>query len=60
MAFNLLANQAIKALWIRSNADEEEIERQRHAAVDALIGIKPGDELEGMIATQLSGRSGRE
>src|SRR5262249_58889810 len=26
---------------------------KRHAAVDALMGIKPGDELEGMIAAQL-------
>ena len=31
----------------------EEIRRQRHATVDALIGIKPKDEIEGMIAAQL-------
>ena len=30
-----------------------EIRRQRHAAVDALIGIAPRDEFEGMIAAQL-------
>ncbi len=35
------------------NSDDEEIRRQRHATVDALIGIKPRDELEGMIAAQL-------
>jgi len=38
---------------LRENADTEEIERQRHATVDALIGIKPQDEIEGMIAAQL-------
>jgi hypothetical protein len=29
------------------------IRRQRHSAVDALIGIAPRDEIEGMIAAQL-------
>jgi len=48
---NVLANQAIKSLWQYS--DPEELKRQRHAAVDALIGIGPRDELEGMIAAQL-------
>ena len=42
----------IQTLWLRSS-DAEQIRRQRHAAVDALIGIKPADELEGMIASQL-------
>jgi hypothetical protein len=49
---NIVANQTIQTLWLRSS-DAEQIRRQRHAAVDALIGIKPGDELEGMIAAQL-------
>ena len=49
---NILANQTIQSLWLK-NADAEEIGRQRHAAVDVLIGIKPGDELEGMLAAQL-------
>jgi hypothetical protein len=50
---NIIANQAIKALWIRSNAGDEEIEQQRHATVDAMIGMAPRDELEGMIVAQL-------
>src|SRR4029078_12387304 len=36
-----------------ADSDPEEIRRERHAAVDALMGIKPGDELEGLIAAQL-------
>lgn len=50
---NDLANQAVQTLWFFENSDPDVIRRQRHAAVDALIGIKPGDELEGMIAAQL-------
>ncbi len=50
---NILANQTIQTLWVFKNSDAEEISRQRHAAVDALIGIRPKDELEGMIAAQL-------
>ena len=50
---NILANQTIRTLWFFENSRAEEIRGQRHAAVDALIGIKPGDELEGMIAGQL-------
>ncbi len=33
--------------------DAEETRRHRHATVDALMGIKPADELEGMLAAQL-------
>jgi hypothetical protein len=51
---NILANQTIQTLWLK-DSDAEEIRKQRHAAIDALIGIKPGDELEGMIAAQLVG-----
>src|SRR4029078_12681351 len=39
--------------WFFENTDAEEMRRQRHAAVDALIGIAPRDELEGMMAAQL-------
>ena len=49
---NILANQTIQTLWLK-NADAEQIRRQRHAAVDALMGIAPRDEFEGMIASQL-------
>ena len=49
---NILANQAVSALWLK-NSDTDEIKTQRHSVVDALIGIAPRDELEGMIAAQL-------
>jgi hypothetical protein len=49
---NILGNQTCNALWLR-NSDEEARDRQRGAAVAALIGIGPKDELEGMMAGQL-------
>jgi hypothetical protein len=49
---NVLANQAVDALWLK-NADPEERERMLTATVAALIGIGPKDELEGMLAAQL-------
>jgi hypothetical protein len=50
---NVLANQAIQTLWKFENADAEQVNRQRSAALSALIGIAPRDECEGMIAAQL-------
>jgi hypothetical protein len=50
---NIVANQTISALWFFQNTDQEEVRRRRHATVDALIGINPRDELEGMLAAQL-------
>jgi hypothetical protein len=49
---NILANQTVQTLWLK-NSDVEQVKRQRHAAVDALIGISPRDEIEGMLAAQL-------
>jgi hypothetical protein len=49
---NLLANQAVQALWIK-NSDKEERDRQVSATVAALAGVGPKDELEGMMAAQL-------
>ncbi len=49
---NILANQTVNTLWLK-NSDAEEVRRQRHAAVDAMIGIAPKDELEGMLVAQL-------
>ena len=49
---NIIANQTIRTLWLK-NSDADDSRRQRHAAVDALIGINPADEFEGMIAAQL-------
>lgn len=49
---NVLANQALQALWLK-NSDAEERNNQIGATIDALIGIAPNDELEGMMAAQL-------
>jgi hypothetical protein len=49
---NLLANQAVQALWIKQS-DAETRERQYSATLAALVGIGPKDELEGMMAAQL-------
>jgi hypothetical protein len=49
---NIVANQAVKSLWLK-HSDEENADRQRKAAVSALVGIGPKDEIEGMIAAQL-------
>lgn len=49
---NIVANQVGSALWL-GNSDAEQTEKQHRAAIAALIGIAPQDELEGMIAAQL-------
>ena len=49
---NLLANQAVQALWIK-HSDAESRDKQLTATVAALIGIGPKDELESMMAAQL-------
>ncbi len=48
-----LLNQVVDTLWMPAGlSDEERIERVR-AAVSALKGIKPQDEIEGMLAAQM-------
>jgi hypothetical protein len=47
-----IANQVSSALWLK-NSGVDEIKKQRVAAVDAVVGIAPRDELEGMLAAQL-------
>jgi hypothetical protein len=52
-SFNMeIANQATQVLWVKNSSPEQ---RDKHlsATIDALIGIAPKDELEGMIAGQL-------
>jgi hypothetical protein len=44
-----IARQAAGALWLK-HFDSETIDKQLGAALDALIGIKPRDELDGMMA----------
>ena len=49
---NFVANQTRRTLWTQHSAPEQ-VRTDRRAAVDALIGIGPRDELEGMMAAQL-------
>ena len=47
-----IAGQLINSLWTK-HLDDDEANKLRASAVEALIGIKPQDEIEGMIAAQL-------
>ena len=49
---NVLANQAINALWL-AHAEGDKRQKLLSAAVAGLVGIGPKDELEGMLAAQL-------
>ena len=49
---NFVANQTVQTHFLKG-LDAEDIRRIRHATVDAMIGIAPRDELEGMVAAQL-------
>src|ERR1700730_3732470 len=49
---NILVNQTIQTLWIK-HSEKEALDRKYSAAVAALVGISPKDELEGMMAAQL-------
>jgi len=40
---NVVANQVASALWLR-NSDAEKTEKQRRAAIAALVGIAPQDD----------------
>jgi hypothetical protein len=48
----VMANQAINTLWL-AHSDDEFQERQKSATLAVLVGIRPKDETEGMIAGQL-------
>ena len=48
----LLVKQAVQALWVQ-NSDAETRDQQLSATVVALAGIRPQDEVEGMMAAQL-------
>jgi hypothetical protein len=49
---NILANQTMQTLWVK-HSDPETRDKQFIAAIAALMGIGPKDELEGMMAAQL-------
>ncbi len=48
----LVVNQAIHSLWL-AHSDKAERDKQYQAAASAMIGIKPRDEIEGMLAAQM-------
>jgi hypothetical protein len=49
---NIIANQVCNTLWT-AHSDQDERQKQKRAALTGLVGVKPADELEGMIAAQL-------
>jgi hypothetical protein len=49
---NILANQVIQGLWL-ANSDRGERGQQLQAALSALLGVRPRDELEGMLGGQM-------
>ena len=49
---DVIAGQLINSLWTK-NLDDDEANKLRAAAIEAMIGIKPQDEIEGMIGAQL-------
>jgi len=50
--WNEIGGQVANTLWTK-HLDEDEGNKLRAAAVEALIGIKPKDKIEGMIGAQL-------
>jgi len=48
-----LVNQVYETLWLPAELSEEERLQHIRAAMAALRGIKPQDEIEGMLATQM-------
>jgi hypothetical protein len=48
-----LVNQTIKTTWHRANANADEIKQLRHVTIEALVGVAPKDQLEGMLTAQL-------
>lgn len=49
---NILVTQVDNSLWLK-HSDSEERARQIEAAITAMVGAKPRDELEGMLIAQL-------
>jgi hypothetical protein len=49
----IVVNQVVQTLWSFPGEDAEQVKRKRDGIIDALIGTKPRDEIEGMIAAQL-------
>jgi hypothetical protein len=50
----VLTNQAFQSMW-RKHSDEAALKTQYAMALSAMAGMKPQDEMEGMIITQMLG-----
>jgi hypothetical protein len=48
----IVMNQAVRALWLK-HSDEATRDQQYQAALSAMMGIAPRDEVEGMLAAQM-------
>jgi hypothetical protein len=48
----IVMNQALQTLWL-AHSDKEARDQKYQAAISAMVGIKPGDEVEGMLAAQM-------
>jgi hypothetical protein len=48
---NIVCNQVLSAIWPSSNP--EQLTKQYEAALAAMMGIEPRDEIEGMLAAQM-------
>ena len=48
-----LIDQLVKSLWLPSGMNEEKMQGRMVAAIAALRGIKPRDEVEGMLGVQM-------
>ncbi len=48
----VMSNQVISTLWL-AHSNEEEKRVKMHAALAMAVGIKPQDEIEGMLAAQM-------
>ena len=52
---NVVANQAINALWLPAYLSDEDRARQYKAGLKAMMEFKPADGIEGMMAAQAVG-----
>ena len=48
-----LVNQVCDALWLPADLSEDDLMTRIQSAISMLQGIKPTDEVEGMLATQM-------
>ena len=49
----LVTNQAINAQWISSTCEDADRQKLYEATLEAMAGIAPRDEIEGMLAAQM-------